>query len=45
MRRALGTRVRVRRRADGSVIVLLQFHSTEAAHDVVDLLAPDDEDL
>ncbi len=44
MRRALGARVRVRRRADGSTIVLMQFHSLEAAYEVVDLLAPDDED-
>lgn len=44
MRRAIGTRVRVRRRRDGSMIVLMQFHSADAAYQVIDLLAPDDND-
>jgi len=43
LRRALGARVRVRRRREG-VVVLLRFHSADDAYRLADALDPEEED-
>ncbi len=43
LRRALGARVRVRRRREG-VVVLLQFHSADDAYRLADALDPEEEE-